>query len=142
MWQKKIILILLGTLAGSSVLAQEDSEELQNPCTTEPIFHCAETMDDGSAIGHFGYRTSCPESDPPIEDVYVPIGDDNYFSPEPIDRGQPLVFRTGEHVDEFEAEFSTEEVNKGVEWTVLKIGIRVDFSKTQDASLDCTKLVY
>jgi hypothetical protein len=57
-------------------------------------------MDGGSFIGYFGYRYSCPESDKPIEDRYIQIGDDNYFTPEPIDRGQPKVFVLGERVDE------------------------------------------
>ena len=140
--RKQIISILLGMLAGSPLMAQEDGEPLPNPCTVEPVFHCVEAMDDGSAIGHFGYRTSCPESDPPIEEVYVAIGDDNYFAPGAIDRGQPTVFVLGDHVDEFESEFSAEEVKKGSSWTVLKIGARIDFAKTKDASLDCNKLSY
>jgi hypothetical protein len=142
MCHKKILSILLGMLAASTVLAQEASEELQNPCTVEPIFHCAEPMVDGVAIAHFGYRMSCPESDKPIDDMFVPIGDDNYFTPETIDRGQPTVFAVGEHMDEFEAEYTAEEVKKGSGWTVLKIGINVDFTKTKDASLDCNKLPY
>ncbi len=129
-------------LAASQVVAQEGTEELSNPCTIEPIFHCAEFMGDGGAIGHFGYRMSCPESDQPIDDVFVAIGDDNYFDPEPIDRGQPTVFKPGEHVDEFEAEYYAEEVKKGSGWTVLKIGITVDFTKTKDASLNCENLPY
>ena len=140
--RKQIISILLGMLAGSPLMAQEDGEALLNPCTVEPVFHCVEAMDDGGAIGHFGYRTSCPESDPPIEEVYVAIGDDNYFAPGAIDRGQPTVFVLGDHVDEFESEFSAEEVKKGSSWTVLKIGARIDFAKTKDASLDCNKLSY
>jgi len=101
-------------------------------------------MVDGSAIGHFGYRVSCPESDKPVEEVFVEIGDDNYFTPGPIDRGQPKIFLPGEHVDEFEAEFTAEETGKEKNpgWTVRKIGIRVDFSKTKDASLDCNNLPY
>ena len=144
MCHKQIILMLFGMLAGSPLLAQEEGGELPNPCTTEPVFHCAEAMDDGSAIAHFGYRTSCPESDKPAEDIYVPIGDDNYFAPEPIDRGQPTVFVQGEHIDEFEAEYSAEELKKGkaASWTVLKIRARIEFSKTKDASLDCNKLPY
>ena len=143
MCHKQIISILLGMLAASPVLAQEEvSEEPPHPCTVEPIFHCVERMDGGGAIGHFGYRTSCPESDPPIEEVYVAIGDDNYFAPGAIDRGQPTVFVLGDHVDEFESEFSAEEVKKGSSWTVLKIGARIDFTKTKDASLDCNNLSY
>jgi len=142
MCHKSIIPILLGILAASPVLAQEGAEELANPCTVEPIFHCAERMDTGGAIAHFGYRMSCPESDESIDERDVPIGDDNYFAPGPIDRGQPAVFAPGEHVDEFESEYLAEEVKKGSGWTVLKIGINVDFTKTKDASLDCENLPY
>jgi hypothetical protein len=142
MCNKHALMILLGVLAGSPVLAQEEGEEPPHPCTVEPIFHCVESMDGGGTIGHFGYRSSCPESDKPIDDMFVPIGDDNYFAPEPIDRGQPTVFALGEHVDEFESEYSAEDVKKGSGWTVLKIGIKVDFSQTSDALLDCNKLSY
>ena len=142
MYHKQIIPILLCLLAASQLLAQDGAEALPNPCTIEPIFHCAETMDDGSAIGHFGYRMSCPESDKPLDDMFAAIGDDNYFTPGPVDRGQPTVFAPGEHMDEFETQYLAEEVKKGSSWTVLKIGIRVDFSKTKDASLDCNKLSY
>ena len=144
MYHKQIVSILLGILAGSPVLAQEGSEEPLNPCTVEPIFHCAQPMDDGRVIGHFGYRSSCPESDKPAEDKYIPIGDENYFTPGPIDRGQPKVFIPGEHVDEFEVEFSAQEIKKGKElsWTVLDAGASIKLSKTKDASLDCNKLPY
>ena len=142
MCHKQIILILLGILAGLPVLAQEGGGESPNPCTVEPIFHCAQTMDDGSIIGHFGYRGTCPESDKPVEDIYIPIGDDNSFAPGPVDRGQPKIFMRGEHVDEFEVEFSADEVKGGKEfgWTVLNAGTKVDFTKTKDTSLDCDKL--
>ena len=144
MFHKLITPALFGLLVGSSVLAQDDGREPPNPCTVKPIFHCAEVMNDGSYIGHFGYRTSCPESDKPVEDVFIEIGDDNYFTPGPIDRGQPKIFLSGEHVDEFEVEFTAKEVGKAKEfgWTIRKTGIRVDLSKTEDASLDCNKLPY
>ena len=144
MRQKQTILILSGMLAVSQIVAQEDSGETQNTCSVKPIYHCAEPMDDGSYIGHFGYRTSCPKSDKPVEDVFIDIGDDNYFTPEPADRGQPKIFLPGEHVDEFEGEFTAKEVREGKKfsWTIRKIGIPIDFSKTEDASLDCNKLPY
>lgn len=142
MYHKQIISILLGMLAGSSLMAREGAEVLANPCTVEPVFHCVETRGDGGAIGHFGYRASCPASDKPVEEVHVPIGDDNYFAPGAIDRGQPTVFVLGDHVDEFDSEFSAEEVKKGSGWTIMKIGIKVDFTRTKDASLDCKNLPY
>ena len=60
------------------------------------------------------------------------------------DRGQPKVFLPGEHVDEFEVEFTAKEVGKAKEfgWTIRKTGIRIDLLKTEDASLDCNKLSY
>jgi hypothetical protein len=137
-----ILLGMLGMLAASPVLAQEGAEEPPPPCTVEPIFHCAESMDDGGAIAHFGYRMSCPESEEPIDDMIVPIGDDNYFAPGPIDRGQPMMFAPGDHTDEFESQYLAEEVKKGSGWTVRKIGINVDFTRTKDASLDCENLPY
>jgi hypothetical protein len=144
MCYKQSIFVLLGMLAGSPLLAQEGSGEPPNPCTIEPIFHCVQTMDDGVVIGHFGYRCFCPESDKPVEDVYISIGDDNYFAPGLVDRGQAKVFIPGEHVDEFEVDFSAEEVTNGKEigWTVLNNEARVNFSTTEDASLDCDNLPY
>ena len=144
MRHKQTILILSGMLAVSQIVAQEDSGETLNTCSVKPIYHCAEPMDDGSYIGHFGYRVLCPKSDKPVEDVFIDIGDDNYFTPGAIDRGQPKIFLPGEHVDEFEVEFTVKEISKAKEfgWTVRKIGIRVDLSKTEDALLDCKKLPY
>ena len=144
MFYKQIIPVLFCMLAGSSVLAQDDGGETPNPCMVKPIFHCVEPMDDGSYIGHFGYRTSCPESDKPVEDVFIEIGDDNYFTPGPVDRGQPKIFLPGEHVDEFEVEFTAREIGKAKAfgWTIRKTEIRIDLSKTKDASLDCNKLPY
>ena len=141
---KQIISIFLGMLAVFPVLAQGGNAESPNPCTVEPIFHCAQSMNDGSIIGHFGYRSLCPESEEPAEDKYVPIGDDNSFAPEPVDRGQSTVFIPGEHVDEFEVEFSAREIKQGKEysWTVLGAGVSVDFSMTKDAMLDCNRLSY
>ena len=139
MCRNQMISILLGILAGTPVLAQEGGEETPNPCTVEPIFHCVQSMDDGIIIGHFGYRGTCPEDDKKVNEIYIEIGDDNYFAPEPIDRGQPKIFMRGMHVDEFEVEFSAKEL-KGVKelgWTVLNVVTKVDFSKMKDASLDC-----
>lgn len=144
MFHKQTSLLLLCMLAGAPVLAQEGGEKLPTPCTTEPIFHCVESLDSGGAIAHFGYRTTCPATDKPLDDIYVPIGDDNHFKPEPVDRGQPTVFMPGEHVDEFEVEYSADEIKKAGEiaWILQKIAIRVDLSKSKDAALDCNNLPY
>jgi len=101
-------------------------------------------LDDGSAIGHFGYNLVCPEDLEQITDLFVQIGDNNLSEPNPKDRGQPKVFAPGERFDEFEAEFTPQEVKeaKGVYWHVTKSYTHVDFSKSADAALECTMLPY
>ena len=135
---------LLGLLSVAPALAQQGSEVSPNPCTVTPIYHCAEPTQDGGYIAHFGYGALCDYSDKPVEEIFIQIGDDNFFSPEPVDRGQPKIFVAGEHVDEFEVEFTAREVEKGdpISWTVLQTTVHVDFAKTKDDSLDCAYLGY
>jgi len=136
--------LLLLTLSTGTAIAQEDAGEKPNPCTLLPIYHCAEQLDTGLTVGHFGYNMQCPEGLENIPDLYVPIGDDNYFSPDPKDRGQPTNFLPGRHADEFEVEFTAEEIRKAkdLHWSVLKISASVDFSKTRDEDLDCSHPSY
>ena len=137
-------LLLLGMLSATTVLAQEPPAEEAHPCTAIPLFHCVERLDDGSAVAHFGYDLQCPQGEEPVPDLTVPIGEDNHFSPDPADRGQPVLFMPGRHADEFEAEFTAEEIKqaKDVHWMVNRISARVDFTRTKDAELDCTALTY
>ena len=135
-------ILLLAMFAGTTAMAQEDSGEAKHPCTLMPIFHCAKALDDGTTIAHFGYDMQCPEDLETVPDLFIPIGEDNYFSPDPMDRGQPTAFLPGRHVDEFEAEFSAEERKsaKDMYWAVKKISASVDFSKTRDEDLNCATL--
>jgi len=129
-------------LATSPVWAQQGAAEQVTSCIVEPVFHCAQQLDGGSAIGHFGYILRCPEGVETPEDVFIDIEDGNRFSPGRKDRGQPKVFLLGEHVDEFEVEFSLAEV-KGVaviQWSVLDQTTTVDFYQSKDGSLDCSVL--
>lgn len=142
MCKKYGLVMLLGILAGLPVMAQEPVQEKPNPCQVRPVFHCTQHLDDGSAIGHFGYTYSCPDGSTPEVEAYVDIGEENLFSPGEEDRGQSKVFWTGENVDVFEVEFSPEEIEKSVSlaWTVLGRTASVSYTKTSDGSLDCTKL--
>lgn len=137
-----ILLITLAMLTASPVWAQEDPAGQTSPCVAELIFHCMQQLDGGSAIGHFGYNLQCPDDAGPEAELFVEIGDDNLFSPGRADRGQPKVFLPGEHIDEYEVDFTSEEVKAGsaIRWSVLDITVTVDFSKTKDGSLDCSAL--
>ena len=144
MKQPYLLLLMLAVFAGTAARAQEDKAGEKHPCFLQPIFHCAQQLDDGGAIAHFGYDLQCPEDLKIVPDLDIPIGDDNYFSPEPVDRGQTTFFTPGRHVDEFEAEFTADEIKqaKDVHWTVKKISAPVDFSRTRDEDLDCSSLTY
>ena len=129
-------------LSASPVWAQESSARQGSLCDVVPIFHCVEHLAGGTAIGHFGYDLQCPDDASTEAEVYIDIGDNNLFSPFPKDRGQPKVFLSGEHIDEFEVEFSMAEVNGGsvIQWSVLGRAAMVEFFKTKDESLDCSVL--
>lgn len=136
--------ILLAIFAGTAAVAQEDPSETKHPCSLLPIFHCVKALADGGAIGHFGYDLQCPEDLKDVPDLIIPIGEDNYFTPAPVDRGLTIVFLPGRHVDEFEVDFSAEEIKAAKEmyWAVKKNSARVDFSKTKDDDFNCEALPY
>jgi len=142
MYRVYIIAITSALLVASSVWAQEDSAEQASPCVAVPIFHCVQYLEEGGAIGHFGYDLQCPDDAGPEAEIFIDINDDNLFSPGRIDRGQPKTFLSGEHVDEFEVDYSAAEVESGsgIHWSVLGKTATVDFSKTKDESLDCSVL--
>ena len=135
---------LLGLLSVAPAHAQQGGEVLPHPCTVTPIYHCAEPMQGGGYIAHFGYGVLCDYSDKPVEERFIQIGDDNFFSPEPVDRGQPKTFVAGAHIDEFEVEILASEAMKGdsISWTVLQTTVHVDLARTKDDSLDCAYLGY
>jgi len=137
-----IVTIILTLLSAPSAWAQESSARQESPCVVVPIFHCVQHLEGGSAIGHFGYDLQCPDEAKTDAEIYIDINDNNLFSPGPKDRGQPKVFLSGEHLDEFEVDFSMAEVkgNSIIQWSVLGQPATVDFSKTKDKSLDCSNM--
>ncbi len=137
-----ILTMISAMLYASSVWAQEISARQESSCVVVPIFHCVQHLDQGTAIGYFGYDLQCPDDAPAEAEVYIDIDEDNLFSPDPKDRGQPKVFLSGEHVDEFEVDFTVAEVKGSsvIQWSVLGRIAMVDFSKTKDESLDCSIL--
>lgn len=130
------------SLQAQDKLTKEDYARWASACTVTPIFHCAQQLEAGGAIGYFGYELQCPDSAPEYAEVYVDIGDDNQFSPGSKDRGQPKVFISGDHLDEFEVELSMAEVEAGstIQWTVKGRSATVEYFKTKDNYLDCSTM--
>jgi hypothetical protein len=142
MYQFYILAITSSLLLASPAWAQKTSAEQAVPCVAVPIFHCVQNLKGGSVIGHFGYDLQCPGDAGTAAEMFIDINDDNLFSTKRIDRGQPKIFLSGKHIDEFEVEFSAEEAKSGsdIHWSVLGRTAKVDFSKTKDGSLDCSIL--
>ena len=139
-----IMAITSALLLASPVWAQQDSAEQALPCVAVPVFHCVQHLEGGAATAHFGYDLQCPDGAGTAAELYVDAGDDNLFSPGPVARGQTTLFLSGEHLDEFAADYSAAEVKSGsgIHWSVLGKTATVDFSKTKDGSLDCNNLPY
>mgnify|MGYP001827532453 CR=1 FL=1 len=134
--------ILPVTLQAQDQPTKEDYAKWASVCAVSPVFHCVQHMESGGAIGYFGYDLQCPDDIPEYAEVYIDIGDTNRFSGGSKDSGQPKVFVSGEHPDDFEVELSPAEVEAGanIHWTVMGRSILVDSYKTKDRFLDCSAM--
>jgi hypothetical protein len=141
--QHRYLSAIASTLLLAAAASAQQSADKQAPaCVAVPIYHCAEHLEDGGAVGHFGYDLQCPDDAGPDAEIFIDIGDDNLFSPGRVDRGQPKIFISGKHFDEFEADFSAAEVESADEfyWSIQGVVTWVDFIKTQDDHVDCMNL--
>jgi hypothetical protein len=90
-----------------------------------PIFDGWEDLPDGSRQFYFGYINRSPAA------VSVPIGPENGFAPQPLDRGQPTTFLPGRHEHVFTIKVPAALTGKLV-WSVKsEIGVQ-----TANASFD------
>ena len=65
-----------------------------------PILECVEfNANDNTYIAHFGYLNEGTEN------IIIPAGDENKFTPSPVDRGQTFNFLPGRQTNVFEVEF-------------------------------------
>ena len=142
MYRLHALTILSVLLSASSVWAQKNAVAEEASCVVMPIFHCIQHLQDGSAIGHFGYDLQCADDTGATAETYIDINDNNRFSPGPKDRGQPKIFLSGKHIDEFEADFSLAEVKGSsvYRWSVKGKDAVVYFAKTKDEFLNCSLL--
>ena len=61
-----------------------------DPKPITPLLDCVEILPAGGFLAHFGYDNSLNS-----QDILVPVGPKNGYSPLPLDRGQPIVFEGG-----------------------------------------------
>ena len=80
--------------------------------TVMPIVECVESLGGGQYRAHFG--TSVPGAQAQIIPVGSTTGNENKFSPNPIDRDQPTSFLPGRTVDSFQVVFN----GSNLTWTL------------------------
>ena len=66
----------------------------------KPVLECVDHHSDGTFTAHFGYQNKN------AFEVTVEVGDNNKFSPSPVDRGQPADFASGRQRDVFQVPFN------------------------------------
>ncbi|MBN1284436.1 MAG: DUF11 domain-containing protein, partial [Anaerolineae bacterium] len=88
--QTPIILMDTGTPDSYGVLLDNVSVVMVEPPIADPdlspILECVADNHDGTFTAHFGYENRESRT------VFIPVGPDNKFTPEPADRGQPTAF--------------------------------------------------
>ena len=87
-------------------------EQLINNPSIEPTLGIGFYFEAPPQIVYFGYVNSCSEP------LVIPVGDDNFFSPEPQDRGQPTVFEPGIHYKAFVTSYVTSPQIPQLAWFV------------------------
>jgi hypothetical protein len=87
--------------------------EPYTPPEVQPLPPCVWEEGDGLFTASFGY------DNPGGEDVLIAEGPQNGFSPEPVDRGQPVSFAPGTHADEFWVQSNGETLT----WTLAGTGV-------------------
>ena len=92
-----------------------------------PLAECVEVLTNGEMLAHFGYR-----SDEKVT-VEIPVGERNNVQPNPLDRGQPTLFKPGYFGNAFTAAVSS---STGGSWILASAEARVTEKTTRcDANL-------
>jgi hypothetical protein len=82
-----------------------------------PVFEGWEPNRDGTFNLYFGYQNRNSH-----EEIEIPVGQDNFFSPGPIDRGQPTHFLVNRQKLVFAVVVPADFGNKILNWTLISHG--------------------
>ena len=98
------------TLAVALLVAAPAGASPQNHVT--PLLDCIDVGSDGSITAHFGYANSWTNQ-VTVPAGHGPPGQQNWFVPAPVDRGQPSQFDPGTYHDVFTVTFTP---SPALEW--------------------------
>jgi hypothetical protein len=129
-WMIPLTLSLIAGLGGQRAFASEAAQERREPVF--PLVTCTLLFDpaDPQLWAVMGYDNRNSES------VSIPVSAQNFFSPTPIDRGQPTLFAPGKHTVEFLVNFSPD-LFEELEWTLdgRKVEININTPRCSSGAL-------
>jgi MYXO-CTERM domain-containing protein len=124
------LMILVGVILVALAASPRAAASPQN--TLIPILDCVDVNTDGSVTAHFGYTNNWTNQ------VTVPAGKpsgggENWFLPDPVDRGQPSHFSTGTFHDVFTVTFTS----ATLEWRLSDVNSAYDSVVASSSSTRC-----
>jgi len=124
------LVILAGVILVALAAAPRAAASPQN--TLLPILDCVDVNTDGSVTAHFGYVNNWGNQ------VTVPAGKtsgggQNWFLPDPADRGQPSQFSAGTYNDVFTVTFTS----ATLEWRLSDVNGAYDSVIASSSSSRC-----
>jgi hypothetical protein len=122
--------LIVGCAIVALVAVPRSAASPQN--TLLPLLDCVDVNTDGSVTAHFGYVNSWTNQ------VTVPAGKpsgggENWFLPDPVDRGQPSHFSVGTFHDAFTVTFTS----ATLEWRLSDVNGAFDSVIASSSSARC-----
>ena len=111
-WGLGAVGLLLGAWTGAAAQTLYRSGQ-----SVQPVFEGWESNPDGTFTMWFGYMNRNYEEEP-----HLPTGEDNFFSPGPVDRGQPTHFYTRRQLFMFSTVVPADWGDQALVWTLRHEG--------------------
>ena len=103
---RRLVAAVAASAVGAVLCLFAPSAEASPQSNLTPLLTCIDVNGDGSITAHFGY-TNVWTNTVTVPAGKVPPGQQNWFLPDPKDRGQPSKFQVGTLNDVFTVTFST-----------------------------------
>tara|TARA_R110002167_G_scaffold180499_3_gene380739 strand:+ start:60 stop:1010 length:951 start_codon:yes stop_codon:yes gene_type:complete len=116
-WRRHAVVATLFVLM-SALVSVASADTYRKGQHIEPAYEGWRQLDDGSYVLMFGYHNENWE-----EELDIPTGENNFFSPGPEDRGQPTHFLPRRNRFTFEVPVPADWGDKELSWTITANGV-------------------
>src|SRR6266496_4769196 len=112
-----LFLVPAVALLAQSTLDPSGSRRRATGAAVAPVFEGWEPNRDGTFSLYFGYQNRNWQ-----EELDIPVGENNFFSPGPLDRGQPTHFLVNRQKLMFSVVVPRDFGNQTLVWTIISHG--------------------